>query len=94
MNFGTELVESAKEALAIAKGDVKPAATYAPETVDVAAIRKRQHLSQAAFAARYGLPPGTVRDWEQDRRRPDRAATVLLKVIDAEPEAVERALRA
>jgi len=62
--------------------------------VDVAAIRKRQKLSQEAFADRYGLSLGTVRDWEQQRRSPDRAALILLSVIDREPEAVTRALTA
>ena len=33
-----------------------------------------------------------VQDWEQGRRVPDRAARVLLTVIDRDPEAVVRAL--
>ena len=94
MTFGKELIQSAEEALHIAAGEAEPAAIYIPEVVDVAAIRKRMKLSQAAFAARYGLLPATVRDWEQDRRKPDRAATVLLRVIEREPEAVARALQA
>jgi putative transcriptional regulator len=94
MGFGKELIESAREALLIAEGKANPGAVYVPEAVDVAAIRKRQKLSQAEFAKRYGLSAGTVRDWEQDRRKPDRAAMVLLMVIEREPEAVERALSA
>jgi putative transcriptional regulator len=43
---------------------------------------------------RFGLQLGTVRDWEQRKRQPDGAARVLLTVIDKEPEAVERALKA
>jgi putative transcriptional regulator len=92
MSFGSELIKSANEALAIAKGEVEPAGIYVPEIVDVAAIRKRQKLTQEAFAARYGLPLGTVRDWEQKRRLPDRAATVLLTVIDKDPLAVSKAI--
>jgi putative transcriptional regulator len=92
MSFGKDLLQSAEEALAIAEGQVDAPLAIMPERVDVAAIRKRQKLSQAAFAARYGLSKGTVRDWEQDRRSPDRAAIVLLRVIDREPEAVARAL--
>jgi putative transcriptional regulator len=64
MTFGKELIESAEEALAIAEGRTEPAAVFVPETIDVAAIRKRQKLSQAAFAKRYGLPAGTIKDWE------------------------------
>lgn len=94
MTFGKELLQSAEEALRIARGEAEPAGIYVPETVDVAAIRKGLKLSQASFAKRYGLLPATIRDWEQDRRKPDRAATVLLRVIEREPEAVARALRA
>lgn len=92
MSFGKELVTSAEEALAIARGEVEPSRAFTPETIDVAAIRSRQGLSQRAFAERYGLSTATIRDWEQNRRSPDRAATVLLKVIEAEPDAVARAV--
>ena len=53
MSFGKELIQSAEEALAIAK-DEEPAGVFVPESVDVSAIRKKQSLSQAAFAERYG----------------------------------------
>jgi len=49
-------------------------------------------MSQNAFAARFGILPSTLRDWEQNRRHPDGAARVLLMVIDKEPDAVTRAL--
>jgi putative transcriptional regulator len=45
------------------------------------------------FAARFGLPAATVRDWEQNHRKPKGAARVLLQVIKNEPEAVSRALK-
>ena len=94
MGFGEELIQSAHEALEIAQGKAEPEGIYIPKKVDVAEIRKRQNLSQADFADRYGLNVSTVRDWEQNRRSPDRAAMVLLSVIDREPEAVTRALSA
>ena len=55
-------------------------------------LRKKLRLTQAQFAARFHIPLGTVRDWEQGAHRPDKAAQVLLKVIAADPEAVARAL--
>lgn len=94
MSFGKDLIDSANEALQIAKGEAEPAGVYIPESVDVAAIRKEQNLSQEAFASRYGLPIGTVRDWEQARRSPDRAALILLSVISHNPDAVTSALAA
>jgi putative transcriptional regulator len=60
--------------------------------VDVKAIRTRLGLSQAGFARRYGFSAAAVRDWEQQRRQPEQAARVLLLVIAAAPEVVERVL--
>lgn len=60
--------------------------------VDVKATRARLGLTQAAFAERFHLPLSSVRDWEQHRTTPDPAARVLLRVIDHNPRAVERAL--
>lgn len=90
--FGRELIESAEEALAIAEGRAEPARVVDVAQIDVAAIRRRLGLSQDKFARRFGLVPSTVRDWEQGRRRPDRTAVALLKVIDYAPETVERAI--
>jgi putative transcriptional regulator len=64
-----------------------------PPSVDIPAIRKRQGLSQNKFAERYGIPAGTLRDWEQGRVEVTTAARALLTIIDREPEAVVRALR-
>lgn len=76
-------------------GDKSRAATHVvrvPEEVDVRALRKRFKLSQAQFAAKFGLDARALQDWEQKRRKPDRSTRVLLTVIDKEPKAVERAL--
>ena len=94
---GESILRGARDALAYARDDKRrgrATVVQVPERVDVKAIRKRLGLSQAAFAARFGVNPGTLRDWEQDRRRPEGPARVLLTVIDREPEAVERALAA
>jgi len=49
-------------------------------------------LSQNAFAARFGIPAGSLRDWEQGRRAPDAAARSYLRVIARMPDAVAKAL--
>ena len=54
-------------------------------------IRRRLRLTQAQFAKRYGIPLGTVRDWDQGRNEPDAAALALLKAIAAYPNEVARA---
>ncbi|MFL5086462.1 MAG: helix-turn-helix domain-containing protein [Xanthobacteraceae bacterium] len=55
-------------------------------------MRKKLKLTQEQFAARFHLPLGTVRDWEQGAHHPDKAAQVLLTVIAKDPDAVARAL--
>jgi putative transcriptional regulator len=61
-------------------------------TPQVKIIRRALGLSQDDFAARYHIPIGTLRDWEQGRSTPDRAARAYLTVIARDPEAVQRAL--
>ena len=56
-------------------------------------LRWKLGLSQDDFARRFGIPVGTLRDWEQHRSKPDQAAESFLKVIAANPKAVEKALK-
>lgn len=57
-------------------------------------LRWKLNMSQAAFAKAYGIPLGTLKDWEQHRRDPDAAARSYLKAIAAEPEAIRDAIEA
>jgi putative transcriptional regulator len=92
--LGKRLIQAAREGRAIARGeaDSKTYRVHVPAEIDVRKIRRRLKLSQGEFAAKFGIPAATLRDWEQNRRRPEGAARVLLKVIKEEPEAVSRAL--
>jgi len=92
MNIADELLASMEQAVGIAEGTVQPGRVWTPPEIPVAAIRKRTGLSQVRFATRYGFTPGAVRDWEQGRRTPEKAARTLLLLIDREPQAVERVL--
>ena len=58
----------------------------------VRALRAKLGLSQAQFARRFGFSLDTVQQYEQGRRRPSGPASTLLRVIEADPEAVVRAL--
>jgi putative transcriptional regulator len=58
----------------------------------VRTLRLRLRLTQDEFAARYHIPLGTLRDWEQRRTEPDRTAQAYLKVIAAEPVRVAEVL--
>jgi putative transcriptional regulator len=62
-------------------------------TPRVRVIRRALGLSQEGFAARFHIPLGTLRDWEQGRKDPDTAARAYLRVIGHNPAAVTEALR-
>src|SRR5262245_33106005 len=58
----------------------------------VKTLRRTLGLTQEEFAARYRIPLGTLRDWEQGRTEPDQPARAYLKVIASNPDWVSRAL--
>jgi putative transcriptional regulator len=55
-------------------------------------IRRALELSQEEFAARFHIPLGTLRDWEQGRAKPDQATQAYLTVIARDPDYVNRTL--
>ena len=52
---------------------------------DVAALRRFVRLSQTQFAKAMGISVHTLRNWEQDRRKPDGPALALLRVAARHP---------
>jgi putative transcriptional regulator len=60
---------------------------------NVRAIRAKLAMTQEEFAASFQLSIATVRDWEQGRFQPDRAARTLLKLIETIPNDVQAALK-
>ena len=52
----------------------------------VKTLRRALGLTQPEFAARYQIPLGRLRDWEQGRTEPDQPARAYLRVIAREPE--------
>lgn len=59
----------------------------------VKTLRRALGITQQEFAARYHIPLGTLRDWEQGRTEPDQPARAYLTVIARDPEGVLRALQ-
>ena len=91
---GQRIIEGLEQAVAWTRGEnnrARATLVRLPE-VDVRVVRRKMGLSQAQFAAKFGLPPATLRNWEQGRARPDIPTRVLLAVIARHPEAVEDAL--
>ena len=58
----------------------------------VKVMRRVLRLTQEEFAARFHIPLGTLRDWEQGKTQPDQAARAYLRVIARNPAAVVEAL--
>jgi putative transcriptional regulator len=91
---------SEKEVLATARTDpdarpITPANARRMRRVpQVKVIRQALNLSQQEFAEVFGIPIGTLRDWEQGLHPPDQAARSYLKVIARDPDAVRKALEA
>jgi putative transcriptional regulator len=57
-------------------------------------LRRALGLTQEEFAARFQIPLGTLRDWEQGAKQPDQAARAYLRAIAGDPVAVHHALHA
>ncbi len=92
---GVRIVEGLEQAISWTQGEndeVRVTVVRVPD-VDVRGVRTKMGLSQAQFAAKFGFPPATLRNWEQGRSRPDAPTRVLLAVIEKHPEAVEDVLR-
>lgn len=57
-------------------------------------LRRALGLTQEQFAARFHIPLGTLRDWEQGVSVPDRTAQAYLQAIAGNASAVQQALEA
>jgi putative transcriptional regulator len=89
--LGEDLIRSLNEALDHAKGD-GPNVVHEP--VHPREIRRRAKLTQAQMAPRMGMSLSGYRKWEQGQRQVSGPAAALLRIIDKEPAAVQRALAA
>ncbi len=96
--FGQQLIESAREAVQIERGEreaaritrytaaeaeVEPPPQYVSERIKE--IREKMGLSQPVFAAALNVSTETVRAWEQGKREPDGATLRLLEVAEEHP---------
>ena len=83
-----ELLASVREGGAILRGKKAAAREFHFDEPDVRSLRERYGLSQPKFAALLGISVGTLRNWEQGRRKPEGSARVLLRVVAKHPDAV------
>jgi len=91
--FGSELIESMKQAVAHVGGRKVPRMRVTKVAMpDVKAIRESLHMSRHHFAAAYRIPLSTLKNWEQGRRYPDAPAAAYLLAIQRRPKEVMEAV--
>ncbi|MFH1947404.1 MAG: NadS family protein [Candidatus Magasanikbacteria bacterium] len=83
-----ELLASIKQGGEILRGSRKAKRVFNFDEPDVKTIRAHYGLSQDKFAKLLGISAGTLRNWEQGRRKPDGPARVLLCVAAKHPDAI------
>jgi putative transcriptional regulator len=104
--FGERLISSAREAVAIKRGELEPGrvtrytadltAIDPPPVYDaeqIKSIRSTMELSQPVFAAALNVSPETIRAWEQGKRQPDGPTLRLLEVAQQHPDLFLRKIR-
>lgn len=57
---------------------------------EIVALRKKMHMSQQVFARRIRVSAETLRNWEQEKSRPNAQAALLIKLVRRYPDMVER----
>lgn len=92
------MTEKQRHAAAVSDPDAQPLGAddfrRMKRTPRVKIIRRALGLTQEQFAARFHIPLGTLRDWEQGAAQPDQSARAYLTVIARDPDAVHKALEA
>ncbi|WP_020560499.1 helix-turn-helix domain-containing protein [Thiofilum flexile] len=87
-----DLVQSLKEAKAIAKNEMPASRRFTIEAIDVKGIREKTGLSQQEFAKLIRISARTLQNWEQHRRYPTGPAVALLKIVSVAPEVAIQSL--
>jgi len=57
---------------------------------EIVALREKLHMSQSVFARRIRTSTSTLRNWEQEKARPNAQAALLIKLVERYPDMVER----
>lgn len=93
--IGDSLIRGAMEALEYANGQQEGSVTHKISVlaqIDVAAIRKKMHMSRQKFSDEFGFSVRTLEKWERGERIPETPTRAYLTVIANNPKAVISAL--
>ena len=83
-----DLLESIQQGGEILRGERQASKEFNFDNPDVRSIREQYGLTQQKFAELLGISIGTLRNWEQGRRKPEGPARILLSVAAKHPEAI------
>jgi len=89
-----ELAASVREGGAMLRGEAEPSRTFVVDGPNIKRLRATYQLSQATFAALFGISVATLRNWERGRRTPEGPARILLQVAAKHPQAVWNVVQA
>ena len=96
-NLFDEMMQGVDEMAAQREGkitlrQVKVESRPAPEVTanDIVALRKKMKMSQKVFAMRVRTSVETLRNWEQDKAKPNAQAALLIKLVEQYPDMVDR----
>lgn len=81
-----ELLESVHEGGRILKNELQPSRIFDIKFNEIKEIRIKHNLTQDKFAELLGISIGTLKNWEQGRRKPTGPAMVLLTIVERNPE--------
>lgn len=86
------ITRSLNQAVEIASKQKKAARVSTREIPDFRAVRERLNLGRADLAEMLGVSPRTLESWEQGRRKPSGAASLLLRIAMKNPAVVLEAM--
>ncbi len=89
-----DLMQSLKEAKAIAHGKAPASRRTRIAPPDAKAVREQIGLSQSEFAQLMQVSIKTLQNWEQHRRNPTGPAAALLKIMRNAPDVALKTLHA
>ena len=83
--LSNDILRSLEQAVAISKGEMKPANVTRYKIADVKAIRAELNVSQKELAKAMDVSIDTVKSWEQGRRNPTGLASKVLMLLAKDP---------
>jgi putative transcriptional regulator len=89
-----DLIQSLKEAKAIARGETAASRRIKVTPPDAKAVREKIGMSQSEFAQLMQVSIKTLQNWEQHRRNPTGPAAALLKIVLTAPDVALKTLHA